>query len=308
MSSTEALQNPPWVNKLIAKHWDALERLVGYDLMPMCRDVGSPRARTRHVECREYGCGHYGCVMGTGEQDVVCKVTSDASEAAFVVAYMAIGEQHPGIVRYDRIVELPDQHLGRRTFVIWRQEAQNVGLIFDLHVHAGIPRFEDAAMHYVDHYGRGWLNEFATYVQKFRDVASVVRESVKRSKDPAALISEAASLKDWANRQDWPRMTYESRVPKMPSWLKGARRVAMAVAMSETLAEEMANTHASTLIGSAFSFYLEHGILLADVHLNNIGEVTPEDHTTWELVITDPGHMVPLDTRWLNVKVPQLYG
>ena len=74
----------------------------------------------------------------------------------------------------------------------------------------------------------------------------------------------------------------------------------------EQTAMVMANTHAGYLVGEAFAYYLEEGLLLADVHFGNIGEAMPEDHAACELVITDPGHMVPLKDRWLSVSVPKL--
>jgi len=51
--------------------------------------------------------------------------------------------------------------------------------------------------------------------------------------------------------------------------------------------------------------------VLADVHLGNVGEVRDEpedddDEFDWDLAITDPGVMVPLDPRWLSVDIPAL--
>ena len=71
----------------------------------------------------------------------------------------------------------------------------------------------------------------------------------------------------------------------------------------EQLAMEMANTHAGSLIGEALGYYLEEGMLLADVHLGNIGEAVPEGYDCWDLVITDPGHMVRFDPKWINVVI-----
>ena len=52
----------------------------------------------------------------------------------------------------------------------------------------------------------------------------------------------------------------------------------------------------------AFEFYLDKGILLADVHTNNVGVIEYRDEyadrhsTTW--AITDPGHAVFLTTKF----------
>jgi hypothetical protein len=55
--------------------------------------------------------------------------------------------------------------------------------------------------------------------------------------------------------------------------------------------------------GEALLFYYYHGLLLADVHLNNIGR-SFEDPNYW--VISDPGHAVALSNRWATVSVPEL--
>jgi hypothetical protein len=68
------------------------------------------------------------------------------------------------------------------------------------------------------------------------------------------------------------------------------------------MTELMQNTDGSDLIGSALRYYLEQGLLLADVHANNVGKV--ERTSGW--VITDPGHAVPLEQRWAVVNVPGL--
>jgi len=53
-----------------------------------------------------------------------------------------------------------------------------------------------------------------------------------------------------------------------------------------------ANEPEGYLVGQALDFYLERGLLLADVHANNVGEVTRDGYHGPILVITDPGHLV----------------
>jgi hypothetical protein len=48
-------------------------------------------------------------------------------------------------------------------------------------------------------------------------------------------------------------------------------------------------------VGMAMDFYLDEGIVLADVHLNNIGKVQEEDYDGLVTAITDPGHAVFLN-------------
>jgi hypothetical protein len=192
-------------------------------------------------------------------------------------------------VRYDRIVELPETYRRRRTFAIWRQEADNVG------------KFLDRSLHdrYFKKYDRSMV-AFVKLLDLFKSHASGIRLWVTSSKNPAKLLEQAGALSEWA----WG-MVANGRVLTLA--YSSAHRVAYKRRQLEIIAEEMANTHAGYLIGQAFDFYLDEGILLADVHLGNVGEIRPPDHTSWELGITDPGHMVPLDPKWLQVTIPQLY-
>lgn len=275
--------NPPWVDRIVNAHWDELATQVPASWMP----VAAKMTRTGRRTLAEFGCGSYGCVMPTSEPGIVFKVTSDASEAAFVSAYFSIGNFNPGIIKYYKIVELHDSHFKRRTFAIWRHEAENVGEI----------RY-DMTGRYDEKYGRGSVREFLHNISLFQRYAAAVRRYVTKSKNPAKLLvdAEAAHDRAWHDYVDGKQYT-NFGIPY------DIARVKIAL---DQLTEEMANTHAGNLVGSALSFYLEHGILLADVHLGNIGETTPEDFSSWELVITDPGHMVPLDPKWLSVEVPRL--
>lgn len=271
--------NPPWVDALLRKHGSALAAYAG---APMPEPTGR--------KYKELGCGHYGCVLSLPTPGTVLKVTSDPSEAAFVAAYLEINYDHPGVVRYDRIVELPEKYRRRRTFAIWRQEAENVGELVTDRLHE----------RYWKKYGPSMV-EFVRNLNLFKRQAEPARTVIRASTNPEKLLAEAARLEDWA----WSQIADGHM---LSAHRTSAQLVAYKRRQLEMIAEEMANTHAGYLIGQAFDFYLEQGILLADVHLGNIGEVVPPEHSSWEIVITDPGHMVPLDPKWLQVEIPQLYG
>jgi hypothetical protein len=269
--------NPPWVDALLRKHGAALAACAG---QPLPSPVGR--------KYKELGCGHYGCVLALPTEGLVLKITSDPSEAAFVAAYLQIGHQHPGIVRYDRIVELPETYRRRRTFAIWRQEAANVG------------KFATDELH--ERYWKKYSSSMVEFVRNltlFKRQAEPVRAVVRASSNPERLLADAAKLEDWA----WKSIADGHY---LGAHRTSAQLVAYKRRQLEMIAEYMASTHAGYLVGQAFDFYLEHGLLLADVHLGNIGEVTPHDFSSWEIVVTDPGHMVPLDPKWLSVRIPQL--
>jgi len=277
--------NPAWVDALLHKHGAALASYAG---APMPEPTGR--------KYKELGCGHYGCVLSLPTPGTVLKVTSDPSEAAFVAAYLKIGHHHPGVVRYDRIVELPETYRRRRTFAIWRQEANNVGKFTGSRYYQ-----KELYERYLKHYGAGSIREFLSNLDLFQKHSARIRKVVSSSTNPVRLLSDVAGLEDWA----WQSIA-DGRI--LPGQGSSARLVAYKRRQLELLAEEMANTHAGYLIGQAFDYYLDQGMLLADVHTGNIGEVVPPEHTSWEIVITDPGHMVPLDPKWLQVEIPQLYG
>jgi hypothetical protein len=59
-------------------------------------------------------------------------------------------------------------------------------------------------------------------------------------------------------------------------------------------------------VGQALLYYVKEGMILADVHDGNVGQVTRNGKPT--VAITDPGHMVPLKPKYMNVEVPMLGG
>jgi hypothetical protein len=249
-------------------------------------DAPAPNRRKRRA-LQEFGCGRYGCVYPTGDPSVVFKMTSDRAEAAFVVAAMSIGEWPAGMVRYHDIWQLDGvSYYNRPVYVLWRDEAENVG---DL---AG-----GISTRYQDKFGRGQCRDFVDELQYFQRIAHVARAKVQKSRNVRALLKRVDGLAPWA----WE---YYQRAA--PQHLRGAEFIAVAKLQCSSLAQFMSGRHCGYLVGEALEFYLDKGLLLADVHLGNIGEVTPPDFSTWELGITDPGHMVPLAPRWLEVDVPLL--
>jgi hypothetical protein len=87
-------------------------------------------------------------------------------------------------------------------------------------------------------------------------------------------------------------------------------KAAVSLQEAQDLMEIMQHSCESDLVGDAMLQYLNEGLLLADVHQDNVGKVRRKDEYSGDdlvqNVITDPGHMVPLDKRWLSVEVPSL--
>lgn len=280
---TQYTENPPWVDKILSKHWYELQDRVGLSMMPVCKVT---KKGTRK-DCTEYGCGHYGCVLPTSQRGVVCKVTSDPTEAAFVAAALQIKPWPDGIVKYYNIVRTPDTYRRRPVYIIWRAEAVNVG---KMTVYTFYNRYDKK-------YGKRGCREFIDNLIAFRSHASLIKNKIMSSKNPYKLINDSNSSHDFA---------WDLYVSGRVGYNKPPVDIAFRKIILDQISEVMANTHCGYLVGDALNFYLNRGMVLADVHLGNIGELTPPDFSSWELVITDPGHMVPVDTKWLNIEIPAL--
>jgi hypothetical protein len=269
------LRNPPWVDAALTKNWAKLEKLVGPKWMPV--DTMQPRQSGAWQEGEkywEYGSGHYGTVFPTHDPHVVLKITSDPSEAELVAFTVdaARREKHgmpEGLVRYHRIFQLPGSYRSRPIYIIWREAARVVGLA------------SFTAMR-VDQRTK---REGQAYITRFWDAAARVRDFLKTR--PVSLLEEYARL---ADESDLPDL-YAMGDVKL-NQLDAHRRYGTAYAALPTLAELIANTDGVYLIGKTFEYYLDHGVVLADVHLNNIGLVEREGYRDLVLVITDPGHAV----------------
>jgi len=260
--------NPPWADKAMKKSWDQLKSSgLPLPIVP------------RGWKFEDLGCGHYGCVFATEELGVVFKLTSDPTEARFIQLAKPLGWPE-GIVEYYGIVELDFTFRTRTVFAVWREEAYSVGKLDNL-------RYDP------NDYESRSQRAFSTHLDRFRAHAARFRDTFKRSKDPQKLLRETRRLEEWAWRRVDEEMAYGMYGYRAFDRLRGAERAAASWRACEYIAEMMENTYLSGLVGGAFKFYMDHGFLLADVHLGNVGQVKrDEDYTTMPWVITDPGHVV----------------
>lgn len=268
---------PTWVLRFLTDNWAAIERAGLPGWMPVEMADSTPKRRRVDV----FGCGHYGCVMPTHMPGLVIKISSDMSEAAFVNFAVRLGEWPPGIVKYHALVELPGSFRGRNVSVIWREEAFDVGMVHDTGQDAHAKR------------------EFQNYHQAYRNAATFVREASIKA-NFAEKLAEAHAGQEWAwNNVIWEdgggAPHYSTPPPPRFKTYPARLRLAAALRICHICFELMENTNYAHEVGAALGFYLGHNVLLADVHMQNIGQVTrdapgwgPQIHT----VITDPGHAV----------------
>lgn len=276
------LAKTPWIDRTAKDLWS---RIVAASPKP---DWVPQRMAGSAVRVVELGCGHYGCVMPTDDPEVVCKITSDVTEATFIAAIATLrGEPPEGIVRYHGIYQLPGKHRGRDTFILWREAATSVGL--------------------PNNYGREdqSVRNLRNNLHDFKMLAATAREVLKSAADRRATLAEAKALEDkaWDICGEYsPRHEGDGDGEYFAKRYRGPLRLAVALRLCDITAETMENTYGCDTVGDALRYYLKEGILLADVHTNNVGEV--ERTPGW--VITDPGHAVGLEDRWSSVAVPVL--
>jgi hypothetical protein len=275
--------NPPWANRILNENWKSILAEVGKPAwMPKLAE-GSGKKKT----FAELGCGHYGCVFATDEHGIVFKISTDPSEVEFVKAAMKLGDWPTGIVRYHAVLDVQGSHRKRQAFVVWREEAFDVGKI-------GVGP------------NPGAQRDFQRYHDAYRNAAMYVRElSIKPGFDRK--LAEARKNESWAwNHVIWEDGLHSShedqwqgarRIVGVPPRFKRYstyQRLAAALRICAITFELMEHTNYAPDVGAALGFYLDHGILLADVHMNNIGRVRRDEGYGVEvrIVITDPGHAV----------------
>jgi len=225
------------------------------------------------------------------------------TEAGFVAIALGLGYFPDGITRYHRIYALPaESRMRRSVFILWREAAFAVG---------SLPSRPEHTPEGMDRYDVINDVQFFERLALFKMFAAHVRSAAR--KDPGRL-ARAASLSDWAWRtaaewgfEDFQYLKYyggsaSSRALMQVLRYQGPQRTALALRGCEILAEIMENEPQGDLVGSALTYYMEQGILLADVHHQNIGKTKRTD--AW--VITDPGHAVLLDNRYTGVGIEAL--
>jgi hypothetical protein len=273
-----AYPNPAWTNKLLARDWDALTRLVGPARMPQLES----RAGSRLV-AREYGSGVYGTVMPTRTPGLVLKITSDPTEAHVAAVAREMRPYPPGLVRYGHVVRLEGHREGRPLYALWREEADDVGEVIDP---------EGRAAHD--------LNE----IRKAAD------PSFRMTYTPDNRTRSLQHIIDAANRYEG-HTGYEDGGPgpgplrRVELTLKGPpARAGFGLDVFVLFAQDLAAGREAPLVGKTLLYFASRGLILADVHPGNLGRVTRNGRRV--VVITDPGNVAFLASDYDAVQPPKL--
>jgi len=275
--------NPAWADKILVRNKALIEKEAS--------EAGflTPGRYGETKTFEELGCGLYGCVYPTkGGSKVVFKITSDPDEIRFVKSAMAIGEWPEGIVRYYKMVPLSGSFRKRPVVGIWREGAVQVGL-----PHFGRVATTDEFM----------LRKAHRLLLTFRDLASMVRNYAKRASKSIRNL-RLGEQPDFDESLFIGNM-YQENILVLAEMRKGRERARYAIHACKFAAELMVNEEMTYYIGEALLFYMAHGILLADVHNENVGQVKREENWNEPIwVITDPGHAVAIPPVWSYV-VPE---
>lgn len=350
------MRNPPWTDKILTKHWAALEARVGAAWMPvpmtehkglaahrkyveeMRRDVpkvvpemkahweqrlAEEEARLARLSrkrkglgYREYGCGHYGCVMPTNTPGLVMKLTTDRTEAAFVAAYLSMPRnQRPvGVIPYHRLLAIRwESRLNRPVFALWRDEAQHLGAEG---IRAWInakPRKDERD--YYHNSLRKVMHLIGNCLDAGRSVRGIAERASKRVKDRIVtkpdggweVVREKTNLKAFmAEAVGLMDTAWEGGGPHQGRNL--ALRAAWFLTVFKQNADEMQGEPMGSALGRGLGESFDAGLLLCDVHLNNIGMPTGElaNEIGMTPIITDPGHALALDDRYSGVQIEEL--
>lgn len=281
--------NPPWANRILSANADRIAARFGSDALALLSEWREPKPAYE-----ELGCGHYGCVYPTKRKGVVLKLTSDPTEAWFVAVSKKAKLDTTGLVRYFDAAALPETYRGRPVFVIWREEAFDVGAL----------RRELFTVK--DRYEFGARNLLARRLEVFKFWANKARLEVRAAEKAGKKAELLAGIRDLGNRDTWHWVEGEEIHVQVPRTRDAGLRLSVYLEALQICAVMMQNEYLSDSIGQALGDCLELGIVLADVHLGNIGRVHREDYTKPPWIITDPGHAFPINTKFDQIKLESL--
>jgi len=314
-------QNPAWTNSAITGHWGRIVKrareLDSEHLAPAQMPSSSVIAR----EALEYGEGKYGVVFPTGIPGTVAKITSDAMEAEFIQAAMKMASKDgwpTGIVKFDAIYLMDGSHVvkmaggwaqRRPMFFMWREEAYEVGDIAAEHLQLKQATDEPEAAFVrrrriemtIDR-----LRQCKTVGQEARAMVESARSDSAQSgsdREIRTLLEKAQSRRDWAVNNfdmDWlddPEF-YENYD------VDGPKHLAILRAAYEVVAKSISRIEVCPEAGKAMHHYCTRGIMLPDIHMNNIGVV--ERKADRIQVITDAGQAIFFDPDHKFGTIPRL--
>jgi len=255
----------PYPDERLALRWleesrAEFTRLAGPSLIPA-------------VGAKPFGAGGWGCVWPTPTPEVAFKLTLDHREAVFVTSAQSLGAWPRGIVRHYAVV-LTDHHSYRNNvFAIWRERAEVATFAPD--------RWPGVVV--------ADARRFAETLDACSHCSLVALASVGRGVTRPGPLDREALAAILARPESTSYGT-----TKLFERYRGPKRLALALAAVRHHAERGVEEAFAPDVFRALLWYLDRGLVLADVHHRNVGLVRREGGPL-EAVIIDPGHAVALD-------------
>ncbi len=259
--------NPQWSDDVARRYCGLIYSFADRHKLP------APKLDNRCQIDDELGEGVYGVVYKTEKSGTVFKITSDESEARVVGNVIELeneGANFRGLVRYRAVRRTDQVHDGLPVFLIWREESSSIGGTWTL------PRIVRKSVDAVWQEAQKLLK--ATVYLRNEESPEVYWKTLaaasRKGLDPQFDVEgdEYAGL----------FRTYVIKVTRLRA-IKGAEDVA------DTILELMMN-----------------GMVLADVHHENIGKVQRGSKQIW--AVTDPGNAIILKRSLEATKIPLLKG
>lgn len=270
--------NPPiWLAEVLGRNWTNMASyLGGRGWMPLAETATNQSSKIV-LEFEEYGCGVYGCVIPTQDRDVVFKVTSDTSEVEFFRDVLpTLGDPADlAIVTFYDSIDLVGEWKHRPIAGVWRESADQIGYLAK--AMGAIPDL--------------------IHIQK--DAASMAYHHLHHAKkDAPKVYAEALRQRERAlEHLDGVVDVAVMFKARMTAWEKsGIDILALLLALHELTAEALAVTELLGPFGKTLLTCLEHGVVLGDVHADNLGLVVRGGEELW--VVTDPGQVAVLGKPW----------
>jgi hypothetical protein len=286
--------NPAWADKIILENMADIEATMGKELAPI-PSAGNPEVWSA------LGCGSYGCVYATSNPGIVMKLTDDESEAAFVAS--CLRDKIPwatGITEYIAIYRLTTNRK-YPYYALWREAAEHIGefrsgaaLPLAMPAQTGqfgglVPRAVARQPRHATEGDVPWLAEKPTQaeIEAVRSPIQSIQWNLGRAPAGAEFDRFMEHTMD-EERRGVPPVARHSVI-------------GLYVAEAKQAMADLSNVPGWKYVSDAMLYYADIGMLLGDVHTNNVGYCPRGGVPT--LVIIDPGVMAPLRWRYLQVPI-----
>jgi hypothetical protein len=289
--STQMRHNPPWADRILYDNWKAVATFSKKHGLPVPTPGLLP---SRKVVFEEFGCGKYGCAYPTKDPAIVCKLTSDVSEAAAVQVLSGLQGKPgmDGIVKFYGLMPLKGKHAPRGEkatlpiHLIWREGADcsteleefgkkqggEINTAWQLLFNSAVAANRAKNIYEVQPSPAAFLAQVLDELAEARELAQQTRKKLLTCKGSSYI--------------QWNQDLAEADGPAGMAYCLEAFRLILGVLKEGNVLDVAATTLLTCL---------DRDILLADVHDQNVCLVDRGNGPKW--VVIDPGQMIVLGQK-----------